>query len=249
MPGSPGSPGSTRLRRVGTERGVSVRFNASGTLMGCHGTGKSVEVYRRRAPAEILKKMKRRFKRLREKKRQRDEAASKVSGAALHDDASDADADADAHIRVEDATTSDEFALVGVVRCPSPSPQGPVGVPQGATRSLDPRRLAGLVAVACALLWGLHRCHGRCCGAGAAGGGTGTLGPRRLAASVQRLPVCLSACPVLSAGMPAQPHPYSCHALSLYGSLRRLLPPRLSGGLSRGGVEPVARRWPARAVG
>ena len=74
------------------------------------------------------------------------------------------------------------------------------------------------------------------------------LAPRRLAVSVQRLPACPSACPVPSAGMPAQPHPYSCHALSLYGSLRRLLPPRLSGGLSRGGVEPGARRWPARAV-
>ena len=38
--------------------------------------------------------------------------------------------------------------------------------------------------------------------------------------------------------------PYSCHALSLYGSLRRLLPLRLRGGLSRGGVELAARRWP-----
>ena len=38
--------------------------------------------------------------------------------------------------------------------------------------------------------------------------------------------------------------PYSCHALSLYGSLRRLFPLRLRGGRSRGGVELAARRWP-----
>ena len=81
------------------------------------------------------------------------------------------------------------------------------------------------------------------------GGGCGRRYSRP-AASLCRFKDCLPARqPVLSCLPACLPHPYSCHALSLYGSLRRLLPPRLSGGLSRGGVEPGARRWPARAVG
>jgi U3 small nucleolar RNA-associated protein 12 len=104
------------IRRVGTERGVAVKFSYDGKFMGCHGTGKVLEVYKRRTNDEILKKMKRRLKRLREKKRKA-KAALVVATQDMGDD-DDAVADADeSMLSMDNATTADEFALVGTIRC------------------------------------------------------------------------------------------------------------------------------------
>ena len=97
------------IRRVGTERGVAVKFSDNGTFMGCHGTGKTLEIYKRRTNIEILKKIKRRLKRLREKKRKTEVAAGNETNAPNEDETDE--------LSLDNATTTDEFALLGTIRC------------------------------------------------------------------------------------------------------------------------------------
>ena len=66
-------------------------------------------------PEEILKKIKRRFKRLREKKRKAGGSSNK--GGENDDDDDDVDADDESSLSLDKATTADEFALVGTIRC------------------------------------------------------------------------------------------------------------------------------------
>ena len=66
-------------------------------------------------PEEILKKIKRRFKRLREKKRKAGGSSNK--GDENDDDDDDVDADDESSLSLDKATTADEFALVGTIRC------------------------------------------------------------------------------------------------------------------------------------
>ena len=95
------------IRRVGMERGVAVQFSRNGMFMGCHGTGKVLEIYKRRSHEEVLKKIKRRLKRLREKKRKKNLGQGQDEGEqeGEEEDAS-----------LAQATTADEFALLGTIR-------------------------------------------------------------------------------------------------------------------------------------
>jgi U3 small nucleolar RNA-associated protein 12 len=95
------------IRRVGMERGVAVQFSRNGMFMGCHGTGKVLEIYKRRSHEEVLKKIKRRLKRLREKKRKKNLGQGQDEGEQEGDEE-------DASLA--QATTADEFALLGTIR-------------------------------------------------------------------------------------------------------------------------------------
>ena len=101
------------IRRVGTERGVAVQFSRDGRFMGCHGTGKVLEIYKRRSNEEILKKIKRRVKRLREKKRKKEQTTLAITGEQ------GVEAEVEENEGLDQATTADEFALLGTIRCGS----------------------------------------------------------------------------------------------------------------------------------
>jgi U3 small nucleolar RNA-associated protein 12 len=94
------------IKRQSADRVATVKFNSSGTLLGCQVAGKTVEVYRIRAESEMLKKAKRRKKRKRKKtstKGEDMEGEENVDGDDHEDDA-------------QEILASDMFELSQVVR-------------------------------------------------------------------------------------------------------------------------------------
>ena len=84
------------VKRQGRERGVTIRYSQDGSLLGLHGTGKILEIYRVRNKLEIAKKIARRQKRRREKNKNAKQVSSAVDG--------------------DEYIGTDEFVLASVVR-------------------------------------------------------------------------------------------------------------------------------------
>jgi hypothetical protein len=82
-------------------------------LLGAQSSGKLVDVFRVRPPAEATKKLKRRLKRLREKAAARAGGDGSVEG---DDDLDDDDARAPGGNACEDTIASDELELAGTLR-------------------------------------------------------------------------------------------------------------------------------------
>jgi U3 small nucleolar RNA-associated protein 12 len=99
------SGGGKILTKLGTltrktmERGITVRFSRDGTLLGCHGAGKQLEIYRVRTGAEVEKRVARRRKRQREKQ-------AKATGVTVTDEAAEA----------TPYNATDEYMLAAIVR-------------------------------------------------------------------------------------------------------------------------------------
>lgn len=96
------------LKRQNTDRVLTVRFNNTGSLMGCQVAGKSLEVYKVRDEAEALKQAKKRRKRKREK-------ASKVAGLETLETKDDTDRELKGEPD-EELSASDKFQLLQVMR-------------------------------------------------------------------------------------------------------------------------------------
>ncbi|KAI5079782.1 hypothetical protein GOP47_0005261 [Adiantum capillus-veneris] len=67
------------LKRQSTDRVMTVRFNRSGSLMGCQVAGKMLEIYKIRDELESLKQVKKRNRRRREKDKSKQETPEKES--------------------------------------------------------------------------------------------------------------------------------------------------------------------------
>ncbi|MCO5568312.1 hypothetical protein L7F22_022011 [Adiantum nelumboides] len=65
------------LKRQSTDRVMTVRFNRSGSLMGCQVAGKMLEIYKIRDELEALKQVKKRSRRRREKEKSKQEIPEK----------------------------------------------------------------------------------------------------------------------------------------------------------------------------
>merc|ERR1712130_761485 len=67
------------IERTSRKRGTRVRYNSTGTLIAVSSTSKLFDIYRIRDKDEVVSKMKRRLKRLREKKRKKITSSKKGS--------------------------------------------------------------------------------------------------------------------------------------------------------------------------
>jgi len=91
------------IKRQSTDRVSVLKFNHSGSLLGCQAAGKTIELYRVRDESEALKKAKRR------KKRSREKAAKKGEPVENEPDEDMADV-------TESISASDEFQLLQTMR-------------------------------------------------------------------------------------------------------------------------------------
>ena len=89
-----------KMIRKSVERGITVRYSKDGSLLGCHGAGKQLEVYRIRSITEQERRLARR------KKRQREKQANKGHTVVVEED----------HTADEPYNADDEFALASIVR-------------------------------------------------------------------------------------------------------------------------------------
>lgn len=92
------------IKRQSTDRVSVLKFNTTGTLLGCQAAGKTIELYRLRDESEALKKAKRRKKRLREK-------AAKKGTSDPEPEKEDPEEDI-----TEILSASDEFTLLQTLR-------------------------------------------------------------------------------------------------------------------------------------
>ena len=100
------------IKRQSTDRVSVLKFNPSGSLLGCQVAGKIIELYRVRDESEALKKAKRRKKRIREK------AAKSGKGEPANGQApaGDHEPDLDMPDITETISASDEFQLLQTIR-------------------------------------------------------------------------------------------------------------------------------------
>ncbi|KAF0691804.1 Aste57867_17075 [Aphanomyces stellatus] len=96
------------ITRQANDRAMQVQYNAQGTLIGCQGSGKTLELFRIRSADEQKKKAARRQKRAREKARKK---TSDGSNGALVIPGGDDDDDDDAN------PIADEVESLCVIRC------------------------------------------------------------------------------------------------------------------------------------
>ncbi|OQS00897.1 hypothetical protein ACHHYP_02153 [Achlya hypogyna] len=91
------------IQRSSNDRAMHVAYNGNGTLLGCQGAGKTIEIWKIRSAEEQKKKHQRRLKRAREKARKKEDQATVVA-----EDAEDA----------EDANPiANEVELLCIIRC------------------------------------------------------------------------------------------------------------------------------------
>lgn len=96
------------IKRQTTDRVSVLKFNHTGTLLGCQSAGKIIELYRVRDESEALKKAKRRKKRIREKA-----AKSGKPDPSEHDPEEE---DTAPDVVTETISASDEFQLLQTIR-------------------------------------------------------------------------------------------------------------------------------------
>ena len=107
-------PMGSIFRKTCTGRAAEVRFSPEGSLLGCLAAGVSVEVYRMCSSKEVVRKVKRRLRRAREKARVR-----AANLAKLRDDCT-AGGDYNTPVARDDTTVSvaaAELEWVATVRC------------------------------------------------------------------------------------------------------------------------------------
>lgn len=98
------------IKRQSTDRVSTLKFNNTGSLLGCQVAGKTVEIYRIRDESEAVKKAKRR------KKRKREKATKALKGDNTEGPAEVTNQDDDAEDVSEVISASDEFQLLQIVR-------------------------------------------------------------------------------------------------------------------------------------
>lgn len=113
------------IKRQSTDRVSVLKFNHSGSLLGCQAAGKTIELYRVRDESEALKKAKRRKKRIREKAAKKGEPAENEPEEDIADGVT------------ESISASDEFQLLQTIRlkqkissfsfCPAEPRKGTLG--------------------------------------------------------------------------------------------------------------------------
>ncbi|KDO29053.1 hypothetical protein SPRG_06108 [Saprolegnia parasitica CBS 223.65] len=114
--------GDKRISLLGTiqrsthDRAMHVAYNSHGTLLGCQGAGKTIEIFRLRSADEQKKKAQRRLKRAREKARKK-EAADGKPGLSIP--AVEADNDNDKEDDDDDDANpiANEVELLCIIRC------------------------------------------------------------------------------------------------------------------------------------
>lgn len=103
------------IKRNSSDRAVTIRFDASGTLLGCQVAGKTVEIYRVTDESEAMKRLKRRKKRKREKASKATAGKSEITATAARDDNSSKIQDGQT-VKDEEIGASDKFQLMQTIR-------------------------------------------------------------------------------------------------------------------------------------
>lgn len=98
------------IKRQSTDRVSVLKFNPSGSLLGCQAAGKALELYRVRDESEALKKAKRR------KKRSREKAAKSGKAEPAEIEPAENEPDEEMADVTESISASDEFQLLQTIR-------------------------------------------------------------------------------------------------------------------------------------